>query len=100
MKNQIAVLREILDRFEEKQYADVAPRFREAAVLASFGKEMLWLLFTNRRYWKYLNFPYVWNALRWTARIEARMILPSRLAKLCLKIAGYKQLPKGPSSSS
>jgi glycosyltransferase involved in cell wall biosynthesis len=57
-KTQVPVLRRILEKLDEPQYQDVAPFFRTSAILAPFGKEMLWLLLTNTRYWKYLNFAY------------------------------------------
>lgn len=94
IKSQTAVVRAILLRLEEKQFQDFGERVREGGLLASFGKEMFWVLATTRRYWKYLNAPYIWNALKWTARVEARRILPKPVAEFCLKIAGYKRLPK------
>ena len=67
---------------------DIAPLFRSSGVLAPFGKEMLWLIITHRRYWKYLNPTYVRLGLWWTIRIEAKKFLPKGVARLYYKFAG------------
>jgi glycosyltransferase involved in cell wall biosynthesis len=92
---QLKVLRAILSRLDEPGYQDVVPYIRDGALLAPFGKEMLWLLITDRRHWHFLTPAYLRNALFWTARVEARKIMPARLADWCLQVAGWKKLPKG-----
>lgn len=87
-KDQCAVLESILKHLEEPQFADVAPRLRDASAFACFGKEMLGLLLFNRRYWKYLTAAYIRQALWWTIRIEAKKILPAWAAKLYFKLSG------------
>jgi glycosyltransferase involved in cell wall biosynthesis len=97
-KEQLAVLRAILAHLDEERYADVAPYARSALALTHFGKEMLWLLLTNRRYWKYLSPRYCWNASWWILRVEARKIVPAKVANLILQLAGWKNLPKSSSA--
>jgi glycosyltransferase involved in cell wall biosynthesis len=94
MKGQFEVLRNILIHLDEPQYADVAPYARSALALTHFGKEMLWLLLTNRRYWKHLSPRYFWNAFWWIGRVEARKFVPAKAANFLLDLAGWKKLPK------
>jgi glycosyltransferase involved in cell wall biosynthesis len=91
---QMEVLRKILECLDEPQYADVAPYARSALALTHFGKEMLWLLVSNRRYWKHLSPRYFWNTFWWIGRVEARKLVPAKLANLFLELAGWKKLPK------
>jgi glycosyltransferase involved in cell wall biosynthesis len=91
MRNRDAqreVLRYALELLEEPQNQDIAPFFRRSAILAPFGKEMLWLILTHRRYWKNLNPIYLRQALWWTVRIEAKKVLPHSLARLYYKLSG------------
>jgi glycosyltransferase involved in cell wall biosynthesis len=91
---QCEVLQRILKHFEDPEYADIAPCVRSALALTHFGKEMLWILLTNRRYWKQLSPRYFWNAFWWIGRVEARKVVPAKLANLLLDLAGWKKLPK------
>ena len=93
-KAQMEVLRNILARLDEPQYADVAPYARSALALTIFGKEMLWLLLTHRRYWKHLSPMYFWNTFWWIGRVEARKIVPAKAADLLLQLGGWKKLPQ------
>lgn len=88
-KDQMAVLRKAVELLESDEYRDVAGRFREATLLAPFGKEMLRVLLSERRFWKYLTPVYLRQALWWTIRIEAKKVLPRFAVKLYFKMAGY-----------
>lgn len=88
LKLQLEVLRYALDLLERPENQDIAPLFRQSGVLAPFGKEMLWLIFTHRRYWKNVNSTYLRLAIWWTLRIEAKKILPRSVARLYYKMAG------------
>jgi len=88
LKVQLEVLRHALDLLDLPENQDVAPLFRQSGALAPFGKEMLWLNFSRRKYWKNLNPTYLRLALWWTLRIEAKKILPRSVARLYYKLAG------------
>ena len=93
-KEQSAVLRRTLEYLEDPKYADVAPKFRASGILATFGKEMFWLLLTDSRYRKYLNLSFLRRVIPMIVKVEARKILPKGLANFLLKIGGFKKLPK------
>jgi glycosyltransferase involved in cell wall biosynthesis len=88
LRIQLEVLRYALDLLDQPDNEDIAPLFRQSGALASFGKEMLWLIFSHRKYWKNLNPTYLRLALWWTLRIEAKKILPRSVARLYYKMAG------------
>jgi len=92
-KAQVEILRYALDLIDRPGNEDVAPLFRRSGVLAPFGKEMLWLIFTHRRYWKFINPTYVRLTLWWTLRIEAKKFLPRSVARLYYKMAGVSAEP-------
>lgn len=73
---------------DQPENQDIAPLFRRSGVLAPFGKEMLWLVLTRRRYWKNLNPTFLRQSLWWTLRIEAKKILPPSAARIYFKLAG------------
>ena len=85
---QLEILRYALDLLDQTDNQDIAPLFRQSGALASFGKEMLWLIFSHRKYWKNINPTYLRLALWWTLRIEAKKILPRSVARLYYKMAG------------
>ena len=87
-KVQVGILRYALDLLDRPENQDIAPLFRSSGVLAPFGKEMLWLIVSHRRYWKYLNPTYLRLGLWWTIRIEAKKFLPKSIARLYYKLAG------------
>jgi glycosyltransferase involved in cell wall biosynthesis len=82
LKVQLGILRYALDLLDQTDNQDIAPLFRQSGALASFGKEMLWLIFSHRKYWKNINPTYLRLALWWTLRIEAKKILPRSVARL------------------
>jgi glycosyltransferase involved in cell wall biosynthesis len=93
-QSQMEVLGAILSRLDEMEYSDLVPRLRDSTALATFGKEMLWLILTNKRYWKYLTCGYLLQATWWTLRIESKKVLPAAFVKAYLKMAGYGKAPK------
>jgi len=88
LKVQLEVLRYALDLLDRPENQDIAPLFRQSGALAPFGKEMLWLVLTRRRYWKNINPTFLRQSLWWTCRIEAKKILPRSAARLYYKLAG------------
>ena len=98
-KEQIKTLKALLARLSEPEYADVVPNIRDGALLAPFGKEMLWLLLTDKKHRHYLTARYFANSLKWIARIEARKVLPKSLAGFILKVAGWNRLPRKQSTN-
>jgi hypothetical protein len=93
---QRAVLGRILELLDQPEFSDAAERFRQCAALASFGRPMFWLLALQRRYWKYLTPTYLRAAAWWSAKYAARRLLPTSLARLCLRLAGYQRPPPSP----
>jgi glycosyltransferase involved in cell wall biosynthesis len=93
-KDQLRVLARILELLESEKYRDVAPLIRDSATLASFGKEMLFLLLTHRPYWRYLTPAYCRNAIWWTVRIEAKKVMPRFLIKWYFDLAGFSKQRK------
>lgn len=89
-EKQRAVLRRLLETLELPEFADVAEQFRRCAALASFGWPMLRLVLSSRRHWKYLTPGYVRSAGWWSAKLAARRLLPDPVARLCLRVAGYR----------
>jgi glycosyltransferase involved in cell wall biosynthesis len=90
---QVQVLRRLLERLDEVEYQDVTPFVRNGTLLASFGKEMLYVLTSKRRYWHYLTSGYLRWAIWWIIRIEAKKRLPKSLARLYFAAGGYNKLP-------
>ncbi len=88
LKIQLGILRYALDLLDQPDNQDIAPLFRQSGALASFGKEMLWLVLSHRQYWKNINPTYLRLALWWTLRIETKKILPRSVARLYYKMAG------------
>jgi hypothetical protein len=62
---------------------------REGAVLAQFGKEMLWLVLRHREYRHFLTPVYFWQACWWSLRAEVKKILPASLSRLYFRLAGH-----------
>jgi|SRR5665213_3166388 len=88
LKVQLEVLRYALELLEKEENQDIAPLFRQSGVLAPFGKEMLWLVLTHRRYWKNATFVFLRQSLWWIIRIEAKKILPNFVASIYYKLTG------------
>jgi glycosyltransferase involved in cell wall biosynthesis len=88
LRVQLDVLRYALDLLDRPENQDIAPLFRQSGALAPFGKEMLWLVLSRRRYWKNINLTFLRLSLWWTCRIEAKKILPRSAARLYYKLAG------------
>lgn len=88
-KEQVQVLRRILERLAAREYEDVAALVREGALLAPFGKEMLGILVSKKCYWCYLTPVYLRWAFWWMLRIEAKKLLPRWVARLYYRLGGY-----------
>ncbi len=91
---QKEVLRYALELLDRPENQDIAPLFRRGGILSPFGKEMLWLILSDRRHWKNLNPLYVRQALWWIIRIEAKKVLPDSIARLYYKLAGVGSTEK------
>jgi len=90
---QRAVLRHLLEMLDRKEYADVVPLMRDGLALAPFGKTMLWMLLSDKRYRKYVTLAYLRRAIWWTLRIEAKKILPRSVTALYFRLTGYSKGP-------
>src|SRR5205807_1061335 len=88
-KTQLPVLRKILEFLEEERYQDVAPYFRESGLLGQFGKEMLWVILSDKRHHKYLTATYLRRVAWWIPRIEGKKILPKFAVELYFKLSGH-----------
>ena len=86
---RFAIYRAMLDHLARPKYQAAARRMREGAVLAQFGKEMLWLVLRYRQYRHFLTPVYVWQACWWSLRAEVKKILPASLSRLYFRLAGY-----------
>ncbi|HWD20260.1 MAG TPA: glycosyltransferase [Verrucomicrobiae bacterium] len=93
-ERQREVLRRILELLEQPEFHDAAERFRECGALSSFGRPMFKLLIGDRRFRKYLTPTYLRAVTWWSAKYAARKMLPDRVARFCLKVAGYSKLPR------
>ena len=88
-KDQVAVLRGILDLLVLEENRDIAAAFCLAGSLAPFGKEMLWLVVANRQYRRFLTPFYLRTALWWSLRLEVKKVAPTWFIKLYFRLAGY-----------
>lgn len=88
-RERIEIYRSILDHLALPQYAESAERIRRGAALASFGKEMLWLIARHQTYRRFLTPAYLRRALWWSLKAETKEVLPDFLARWCMNVAGY-----------
>jgi glycosyltransferase involved in cell wall biosynthesis len=86
---RFAIYRAMLDHLARPKYQAAARRMREGAVLAQFGKEMLWLVLRHREYRHFLTPVYFWQACWWSLRAEVKKILPASLSRLYFRLAGH-----------
>jgi glycosyltransferase involved in cell wall biosynthesis len=92
-KAQDEVLRNLLQALLRDQNKDLIPAIKRSGILAPFGKEMLRVLWSEKRYRTLISPTYLKNAAWWIVRIEAKKMLPSFVADLYFRLAGHKVDP-------
>ena len=80
------VLINLLNLLNSEKFADVMPRIRESGDLSLFSMPLLKLVVGRREYRHFFNFTLLRRALRRSAELSAKKILPTWFARLCLKI--------------
>ncbi|MBX3745123.1 MAG: glycosyltransferase family 2 protein [Verrucomicrobiae bacterium] len=92
--------RETLDLFLDllggATYADVAPAIRASGLVGSFGWPALRVALGRRRHWPFLTPPFLRHALRRTAEVAGRRILPPALARLAARTFYGRRSPSPP----
>jgi len=87
---QSAARRDVLDRFlrllESPEYADVLPALRRSGILGVFGPPVLQLALRSPIHRPFLNRYFLRHALRRTAEVVGRQLLPKPLADLALRL--------------
>ncbi len=79
------VLRNLLDMLHSELYADVLPRIRESGALSLFELPLLRLLISHPKYRHLITPTFLHQALRRSAELRAKKLLPTWLARWLLK---------------
>ena len=84
---QLAVLRATVDAVRR---SGVEERVRRSGAMACFGKEMLWVLISNPRNWRYMTPSFLRLCALWTARRECKKLLPGQAARWYIARKGLR----------
>jgi hypothetical protein len=87
------VLERMLDLLNSAKYADTAKTIRESGALFQFGKPILKLMLTDRRYRRFLTPAFLRKNLWQIFKLEVKKITPHFLANWYFRMAGYKPKP-------
>jgi glycosyltransferase involved in cell wall biosynthesis len=80
------VMQHLLRLLQSPAYADVAPRIRDSGLLGGFGPDMLRVTLANPGHRRFINLPFLRLALRRSAELAGRRLLPRPLARLALRL--------------
>jgi len=79
------VLNRILEYLESERFADIAPMVGQSGFMGGLGWQMMRVMLSQRRHWRFLTIPFVWQAGKRAAEITGRKCFPNWLARICLK---------------
>jgi glycosyltransferase involved in cell wall biosynthesis len=81
-----AVMNHLLELLESDAYADVIVPVQKSGLLGVYGWQMVRLVISRRRHWRFLTLPFIWQVVRRWAEVIGRRFFPDWLARWCLKV--------------
>jgi len=57
----------------------------QSGFMGGLGWQMMRVMLSQRRHWRFLTIPFVWQAGKRAAEITGRKCFPNWLARICLK---------------